>query len=127
MKAVIISALLVTTVIGAYAEEPAPVRVDQINGGAAVMVDVGRLHRIREWVVENRGKAALAVIGAVAFDRAAYNNNWVWYHDRARSSGGDVNVDESLTGVEQEAEGSQAINVYVANSDNVTISIRREP
>lgn len=124
--AAVLAAAVIVSATARAADEPAPVRVDHIDGGAAVMVDVGRVGQVKQWLADNKGKLALAILGVIAVDRAAYNNDWLWYHDRASKTSGDVNVNEEAAAPQQTSTGSQSVNVYVSNSENTTISIRRE-
>ena len=80
---------------------------------------------VAEHVGSNWGKYALGILGVFAVDRAAYNNDWLWYHSR-RGGDGDIKADAAT--VEQEATGSQVVQIYVSingDGNTVTTSTRR--
>jgi len=129
MKAAVVVAAAVLMAVSAAAE-PEAIRVEAVEGGAMVGVNMwggpkAAYSRVKDAVVNNPGKTALAVLGVVALDRAAHNNGWLWHHDRRDGGNGDVSADTADSGnTTQTGTGSMVVNINVTGDSN-TISVRR--
>lgn len=92
------------------------------EGGMKVGVDLLAIPdttwaKVVDWASKNKLKATLAVVAVVAADRVSYNNDWLWYQNRANDK--PVHQDPMVLGASFTpggGEGGPAYNIYVNNS-----------
>ena len=104
-----------------------PVKAESANGATTVGIDVLSPWRsTKSFVAQNWGKILLGVGGAIAVDRVADHNDWLWYEGRTSKPGKatePIDAPKPDTGSVSQSAGGNASQTTITATDNSTVNI----